>query len=219
MELTQQMIKQAVANLADFTPMAKHAAEKVALTPAVGGQIAPPPGAPMDPSMGGMPPMDPSMGGMPPGAPPAPPAPPMDPSMMDPSMGGMPPGAPMDPAAMDPSMMGPPPDAGAPALDTETNKAQDDQDGDGKPDVMVPLRAITEHTVGVIEATKGRRTADAAPPKAPGAGGAGGAEGPQSPIASLGGAPGASPMSLPGLGPKQASARIEALIQAARKVR
>lgn len=219
MELTQQMIKQAVANLADFTPMAKTAAEKVALTPAVGGQVAPPPaappmgGAPMDPSMGGMPPgappMDPAMmGGMPPGAPP------MDPAMMDPSMGG----APMDPGMMDPSM-GPPPDAGAPALDTETNKAQDDQDGDGKPDVMVPLRAITEHTVGVIEATKGRRTADAAPPKAPGAGGAGGAEGPQSPIASLGGAPGATPMSLPGLGPKQASARIEALIQAARKVR
>ena len=44
-------------------------------------QAAPMGGAPMDPSMGGMPPMDPSMGGAP----------------MDPSMGGMPP---MDPAAM-----------------------------------------------------------------------------------------------------------------------
>ena len=87
-----------------FVPMPGGQAEPVAgagmMTAAQAAPMGPPPGAPMDPAMGGAPmdpaamggaPMDPAaMGGMPP----------MDPA----AMGGMPP---MDPAAMgmDPAML------------------------------------------------------------------------------------------------------------------
>ena len=72
---------------------------------------------------------------------------------MDPAAGGMPP---MDPAGMppvDPAALGVPP----------VNDPATDVDSDGKPDTMVPLGAIKDLTVGIIEAMKGRKTQDAAP--------------------------------------------------------
>jgi hypothetical protein len=43
----------------------------------------------------------------------------------------------------------------------DPNEASTDVDNDGKPDTMVPLTAMKEFTVGVIEAMKGRLTAPA----------------------------------------------------------
>lgn len=136
---------------------------KVAFVPAQ--QASGPGGAPVDPTggQGGMPPgaMDPSAGG----------APPMDPS-------GMPPGA-MDPAAggappADPGAGAPPedPSAGMPPMPPEAppeppvNDASTDVDGDGKPDTMVPLAGMKDFAIGLIEAMKGKRTADADAAKA-----------------------------------------------------
>lgn len=64
---------------------------KKSFVPIPGGQLPPQPADPM--AAGGGAPMDPSMGGMPPGMPPG-----MDPAMMG--------AAPMAPAPMDPAMMG-----------------------------------------------------------------------------------------------------------------
>jgi hypothetical protein len=80
------------------------------------------------------------------------------------------------------------------------NDPNNDLNNDGKPDTMVPLEAITSHTVQVIEATKGRRTADAAPPKDPNQ------AAPMDPAGGIGGAPGAAPMPLPGMPPAKMAA-------------
>lgn len=181
---TRLMIKAAVDGL-----FADH--EKLAVVPVSDGQIPPPQGnvtPPMPP--GGMPaggpPMDPAMmGGLPPG---------MDPSMMGPPPGaggppgGMPPGMPMDP-----SMMGPPP--GPPPADNVAPGAG----GDPK-DPLVPISAMTTFATSIIEATKGKRTAD---PKDPAAGGVdpnAPVDPAQAAIANLGGAPADAPMPLPGMG-------------------
>ena len=206
MSTLSTMIKQAVDNMASYT-------EKQAFTPAPGGQIPPPPppgGDPMaggmppggDPMAGGMPPGgDPMMGGMPPGGDPMMGGmPPMDPGMM----GGAPP---MDPGMMDPGMMeGPPPEE---MLDEEGEHINDptiDYDGSGKPDVMVPLGPITDFATSLIEATKGKRTADATPsqPKEEAL-----AEAPMdpammNPVAHIGGAPADDPASIM---PKMGAAR------------
>ncbi len=161
--------------------------EKIAFVPTVGGQVPPPAG---DPAAGGMPPVDPAMmGGMPP-MPPGDPAmagmPPMDPAMM----AGMPP--------MDPAMHEAAPSEGGldPSALEEVNKAETDVDNDGKDDTMVPLSAITQHDIGLIEAMKGRKT-KADVPEAPtedSTADMGG--GPTA--ANIGGMPAESPMTLAG---------------------
>jgi len=171
---TREMIKLAARGLV----VEPKDMEKLAIEPMVGG-IPPPPPA-------GMPPMDPMAGGGMPTMPGAggPPMPPMDPSMMgaspmggppmDPMAGGMPP---LDPAMMASLMGGAPggegaPPEGAPPAEVppeeEVNDPLTDVDNNNKRDTMVPLEAITEHDVALIEATKGKRTADAAPPEAGG---------------------------------------------------
>ena len=156
MSVLQQMIKQAAANRADF--------RKIAVEPMV-----PPP------NPGGPPPMDPMAGG---GAPPPPGAmPPMDPA----AMGGMPP---MDPSMMDPAMLGLPPE-GEPPPEDPANDAGTDVNSDGKADTMVPLEGIRDFTVGIIEATKGKKTQEASDPNA----GGGEAEAAPNPMASIGGPP------------------------------
>lgn len=131
---------------------------KVAFVPAQ-EQAAGPGGAPVDPAA-----MDPAAGGMPPGA--------MDPAIDPAAAGGMPPGAmdpaaampteapadpAADPAAMDPGAM--PPEALPP--EALPNDPAADVDNDGKPDTMVPLAGMKDFAVGLIEAMKGRRTAEA----------------------------------------------------------
>lgn len=178
----RELVKCAVEGIADED------FKKEALVPAPGGQVAPPPAA--DPAMaGGMPPMDPAMMG---GAPPMDPAmaggmPPMDPAMMG--------GAPMDPAMMggappiDPAMieglLGGAEEAPAEEPAADVNDPLADQDNDAKPDVMVPLNAITDHDVKLIEATKGKKTQDAADK----AGSPAEEPAPMDPLAAIGGAP------------------------------
>lgn len=218
---TKKMIKAAIDGLHDEFV-------KEAVVPVQGGQIPPPQGTvspPMPP--GG----DPGMGA-PPGMPPGPPgAPPGMPPGMDPSMMGAPPpgGAPMDPMAggapMDPGM-GPPPDAGAPpppgGEGEEVASAQNTETAQQSGDVLVPVGAMTEMVTKVIEATKGKRTADPKDPNAPGAAGAGGAPagplaGMDPAVANIGGAPSDGGMAMPGMGappsgaPKMGAERISAL--------
>jgi hypothetical protein len=88
---------------------------------------------------------------------------------------------------MDPSMMG-----GSPA-------PMDPGAAGGTPDdPAVPLSIIGDYTTKIIEATKGKRTADPKDPNSmadPAA--AGGPPG----VANIGGAPSDTPMALPGMGP------------------
>lgn len=157
------LFKRALAEKLAFTPMGPQGPAQAAgpggapVDPSAGGAAAG--GAPMDPSMGAPPAgMDPSMGGAPPagtdpsagGAPPA-----------DPSAGGAP------PAGMDPSAaMPPPPLPEAPPTDTPAKDPIDEQVKAqkelGTGDAMVPLSQLKEFTVGVIEATKGKKTQEAA---------------------------------------------------------
>ena len=223
MSPTRMLIKAAVDGLsASF--------DKIAVVPVEGGQIPPPQGsmmpppppgaspAMMDPSMGGGAPMDPMAGGAPPGMDPAamggmPPG--MDPAAMggmppgmDPAaMGGMPPG--MDPAAtggmpMDGMVPPPAPPAGDPS------------------DPAVPLSAIAGFTTAIIEATKGKRTAD--PTTAdPAAADPAAASGLPSAIASLGGAPSDAPAPLPGMpqtgGAPKAARALDDIIAGIKKSR
>lgn len=128
--------------------------------PAPGGMDAmagPPPGG--DPAAAGAPPVDPAAAAG---------APPMDPSAgappVDPAAGAPPAADPM--AGVDPALLaaaaGAPPAGDAPAKDPvdEQVKAKE-QLGTG--DAMVPLSQLKEFTVGVIEATKGKKTLDAKP--------------------------------------------------------
>lgn len=153
-------------------------AEKLAFTPMgpQGPQAAGPGGAPMDPGAGAPPPSgDPSgAAGAPPAGPPpggdpagagAPP-PGGDPSggaaPMDPSAGGAPPAG--DPSASDPSAEMPPmpetpPEPPPKDPVDEQSKARQQL---GTDDAMVPLSQLKEFTVGVIEATKGKKTQEAA---------------------------------------------------------
>lgn len=218
---TKKMIKAAMDGLYDEF-------RKEAVVPVQGGQIPPPQGNVSPPLPPGG---DPAMAGLPPGPPGAPPGMPpgMDPSMM----GGPPPGgAPMDPAAggmpMDPSMMGPPPggdpmapppDEGAPEEDAAS--AQNTETAQQSGDVLVPVKAMTEMVTRVIEATKGKRTADPKDPNAAGAPGAGGAPAGPLPgmdpaVSNIGGAPSDGGMAMPGMAPpggppKMGAERIAAL--------
>lgn len=165
--------------------------------------MMPPPDPSADPAAGG-PPMGPMGGGMPvpagPGGAPAPmdPMDPMDPmAAMGPVPGAegeeAPPMPPLDPAAL-----------GLEEAPEEEmiNDPSTDVDNDNKPDTMVPLKAITEHDVSLIEATKGRKTS---PPKDQDQDqAAGAAEDPMaSPVSSIGGPPAENPVgALEGLGAK-----------------
>lgn len=155
-----------------------------------------------------MPPgMDPSMmGGAPPGGPP------MDPMAgggmpMDPAMMGMPPEG--DPAA-------PPPEEGGEDMASAQNTETAQQSGD----VLVPVKAMTEMVTKVIEATKGKRTADPKDPNSMAPGGAGGAPAGPLPgmdpaVSNIGGAPSDGGMAMPGMAPpappKMGAERIAAL--------
>lgn len=171
------------------------AVEKQAVEPmtgpmAGGGQM------PMDPAMmGGMPPM----GGVPPmppmgGDPAAGGAPPFDPAMM-----GAPPAGGGELPPFDPAMLeaGGEPPAEEPPPEDPLNDPERDMDEDGRADTMVPLNEMKDFTVGIIEATKGKKTQEAAPPGMGGSDGAG-MSGPETPagagpLASIGGAPSAEP--------------------------
>jgi hypothetical protein len=50
---------------------------------------------------------------------------------------------------------------GAPPEAPPVNDPSTDVDSDGKPDTMVPLAAMKDFAVGIIEAMKGRQTAPA----------------------------------------------------------
>lgn len=229
---TKKMIKAAIDGLhAEFI--------KEAVVPVQGGQIPPPAGnvsPPMPP--GGDPSMAPPPGGMPPGAPPGMP-PGMDPAMM----GGMPPGAPMDPAMMgmppgdpmagggmpmDPAMMGPPPEEAPPedpaaagdAAEGDAASAQNTETAQQSGDVLVPVKAMTDMVTRVIEATKGKRTADPKDPNSMAPGGAGAPPAGPLPgmdpaVSNIGGAPSDGGMALPGMAPpgapKMGAERIAAL--------
>jgi len=181
------------------------AVEKQAVEPMTGPMAGGGGPMPMDPAMmGGMPPM----GGVPPmppagGDPAAGGAPPFDPSML-----GMPPEAGGGEAPpFDPSMLeaGGEPPAEEPPPEDPLNDPERDMDEDGRADTMVPLNEMKDFTVGIIEATKGKKTQEAAPPGMGGASSAGSA-GPETPagagpLASIGGAPAAEPAAaMPKLG-------------------
>lgn len=174
------------------------ATEKQAVQPMGGPMAGGGAPMPMDPAMmGGMPPIPP-VGGDPAAAGGAPP--PFDPAML--GMGGPPPGGEGGaPPPFDPSMLGPPPGEAPPGEEPPpeepVNDPERDMNEDGRADTMVPLNEMKDFTVGIIEATKGKKTQEAAPPGMEGAG-AGGAE-PQTPpgagpLASIGAAPSAEPM-------------------------
>lgn len=196
------MLEDAENRIIGLTVKATKAAEKKAAQP-MGSAIP----APAAPAMAGAAPAMPAMAGAPAGGAP------MDPSMMDPAMMG---GAPMDPAMMggapmDPAMMG-----GAPPLDPAMlegllggeegspeepvagpNDPGTDVNNDGKADTMVPLAGIKDFTVGVIEATKGRKTREAGGESESGGGGGGQPEPeaePQGLTGSLGAAPAKDPV-------------------------
>jgi hypothetical protein len=59
-----------------------------------------------------------------------------------------------------------PPVEAAPAPEPTVNDPNVDADGDGKPDTMVPLAGMKDFAIGLIEAMKGKRTADADAAKA-----------------------------------------------------
>jgi hypothetical protein len=86
---------------------------------------------------------------------------------------------------MDPSMMGPPP-GGDPSADK---------------DPAVPLSALKDFTTGIIEAVKGKRTADPKDPNSVAPDPAAGNPNLPPGIQNLGGAPSDSPTPLPGMAP------------------
>lgn len=170
----------------DDSTMIKTAAEKLAVQPMtapLAGGGAP---LPMDPAMaGGMPPIPP-VGGMGPAG--GEEVPPMDPSML--GMG--PPMAGGEVPPMDPSMLPPLPEEGE---EEEINDPERDMDSDNRADTMVPLGEVKDFAVGIIEATKGKKTQDALPPTQ------GGETSPAAPdpsgggiLGSIGSAPAAEPM-------------------------
>lgn len=123
-KINQQLLKMAMDNV-------ERLHKQSFVPPPTGGAppMGPPPGAPMDPGMGGMP-MDPAMmGGMPP----------MDPAMMS----GMPP--------MDPAMMG-----GAPAGPVPGEAVMDEPvpaPGGGEGDMKSQIKEVLTET-GVIKPDK-----------------------------------------------------------------
>lgn len=192
---------------------------KVAVVPVSGGQIPPPVGQVDPPGPPGAVPGDPGMAGamppgaMPPGGPGGPPPgpggpPPGDPSMAGPppGAGGPPPGAPMDAA------MGPPP---AGPMD---GQVPDASESGVAPDPAVPLSAAGNFAVKLIEATKGKRTADPKDPNSMQDPAAAGGLPPET--ANIGGAPSEAPMALPGMGPPpKAAAAIRDVLDGIKKVR
>lgn len=148
---------------------------KVAFLPST-PQATGPGGQPVDPAAaaGGAPPGGAPPAGameMPPGAPPGDPAAAGAPPA-DPAAAGMPP-APPEPPAPDPSAGMPPPPSD-PSAGGET---------------MVPLNAITNFATSIIEATKGKRTAEAAAAEAAADKAGGGAPGEQPALGAITGLP------------------------------
>jgi hypothetical protein len=79
----------------------------------------------------------------------------------------MPPADPMAAAPMDP-MAGIPTEPPAEEVPEEpVNDPATDVDKDNKPDTMVPMSAVKDFAIGVIEAMKGKKTQDAASPDVP----------------------------------------------------
>lgn len=199
MTLSAQIFKRALAEKLAFIPPPQApgpAGEPVGPQP--GGMDAaagPAPGgdpAAMDPAAAGAPPVDPAAAGAPPvdpaaaGAPPVDPAsagaPPIDPAMLEALAAGA--GGASAPEA-------PPSDDGN--LIDEQSKAQQQL---GQGDAMVPLSQLKEFAVGIIEATKGKKTMDA-PAKAPAAAGGAPAD-PQGAPGPITGLPGFDPSSMQG---------------------
>jgi hypothetical protein len=99
---------------------------------------------------------------------------------------------------MDPAALAAPaePDPAAEPIPAEENSAATDTDNDGKPDTMVPLNAMKDFAVSLIEAMKGKKTQDAAAPDA--AGKPAGQEDPAAAPGPVTGLPGLDPSMLGG---------------------